>query len=47
MGNLAKSLNDQGKHTAAEQMKRELLDLQRRVPGPEHLDTLATLRDLI
>jgi hypothetical protein len=27
-------------------MQRELLDLRRRVLGPEHPDTLATLRDL-
>ena len=46
MGNLATSLRDQGKHAEAEQMFRELLDLQRRVLGPEHPDTLATVSDL-
>jgi hypothetical protein len=46
MGNLANSRWSQGKHTQAEQMQRELLDVRSRVLGPEHPDTLATLRDL-
>jgi hypothetical protein len=44
--NLANSLRDQRKHAEAEQMFRELLDVQRRVLGPEHPDTLATLSEL-
>ncbi len=46
MGNLAVSLDGQGKQAEAEQSFRELLDLQRRVLGPEHPDTLATLSKL-
>jgi hypothetical protein len=46
MGNLANSRWSQGKHAEAEQEFRELLDVRRRVLGPEHPDTLATLRDL-
>ena len=46
MSNLATSLRDQGKHAEAEQMRSELLDVRRRVLGPEHPDTLATVRNL-
>ncbi len=45
-GNLALYLFDQGKHAEAEQMQRELLDVQRRVLGPEHPDTLITMGHL-
>jgi hypothetical protein len=46
MGDLAASLHGKGKHAEAEQMQRELLDLQRRVLGPEHPNTLATMNNL-
>ena len=46
MNNLANSLHGQGKHAEAEQMYREVLDVQHRVLGPEHPDTLATVRNL-
>ena len=45
-GNLAISLNQQGKHAEAEQMQREVLAAQTRVLGPEHDDTLTTADDL-
>jgi tetratricopeptide (TPR) repeat protein len=45
MNNLALSLSDQGKHAEAEQMQRELLDVERRVLGPEHPRTLATMNN--
>jgi hypothetical protein len=46
MGNLARSIGGQGKHAEAEQMQRELLDVKRRVLGPEHPGTLATMGNL-
>ncbi len=46
MSNLASSLTGRGKYAEAEQMQRELLDVQRRVLGPEHPRTLATMSNL-
>jgi hypothetical protein len=46
MSNLATSLHGQRKHAEAVQMLRELLDVRRRVLGPEHPSTLATVSDL-
>ena len=43
---LACSLHGQGKHAEAVQMQRELLDVQRRVLGPEHPHTLTTMSNL-
>ena len=43
---LANSLGDQGKHAEAEQMERELIDVRRRVLGPEHPKTLNTMNNL-
>jgi tetratricopeptide (TPR) repeat protein len=43
MHNLACSLRGQGKYAEAEQILREVLDVQRRVLGPEHPDTLHTM----
>ena len=44
--NLANSLFGQGKHAEAEQMFREVLDVQRRVLGPGHPHTLASVSNL-
>ena len=41
MNNLASSLHGQGKRAEAEAMFREVLDVRRRVLGPEHPHTLA------
>ena len=46
MDNLASSLGGQGKHEEAEQMERVLLDVRRRVLGPEDPGTLATMNNL-
>jgi hypothetical protein len=46
MGNLGCSLHGQGKRAEAEQMQREVLDMQRRVLGPEHPDALITTSNL-
>jgi hypothetical protein len=46
MCNLANSLRGQGKYAEAEQMEREVLDVQRRVLGPEHPFTLVTMDNL-
>ena len=46
MNNLAFSLDFLGKHAEAEQMQREVLDVQRRVLGPEHPFTLVTMDNL-
>jgi hypothetical protein len=43
MGNLANALHGQGKHVEAEQMLCDVVDVQRRVLGPEHPSTLHTL----
>ena len=43
---LAVSLRGQGKYAEAERMQRELLDVRRRVLGPEHPGALATVRNL-
>ena len=43
---LANSLHGQGQHATAEQMEREVLDMQRRVLGPEHPHTLKTMSNL-
>ena len=43
---LARSLCGQGKYAEAEQMLRELLDVMRRVLGPEHPGTLTTMDEL-
>ena len=44
--NLANALRCQGKYAEAAQMQHELLDMRRRVPGPEHPITLGTISDL-
>ena len=44
--NLAFSLISQGKNAEAEQMGRELLDVERRVLGPEHPTTLTVMGNL-
>jgi hypothetical protein len=44
--NLAASLIGQGKHAEAMQMLAKLLDVHRRVLGPEHPDTLTTMGNL-
>jgi len=36
----------QGKYTEAEQMHRQTLNLQEKVLGPEHPDTLLSMRGL-
>ena len=46
-GNLASSLNYQDKHAEAETMHREVLEVQRRVLGPEHPDTMDTAKNLV
>jgi hypothetical protein len=46
MGKLASSLSSQGKHAEAEQMLAELIDVERRVLGPEHPITLGTMGNL-
>ena len=46
MGDLAASLHGKGKHAEAEQMQRELLEVKRRVLGPEHPDTMDTMANL-
>jgi hypothetical protein len=45
-GNLASSLDDQGKHAEAETMHHEVLEVKRRVLGPEHPSTLMTAGNL-
>ena len=44
--NLADALGRQGKFAEAERMQQEVLDLRRRVLGPEHPNTLATVNNL-
>jgi hypothetical protein len=44
--NLASSLRGQGKYAEAEQMEREILDVRRRVLGPEHPHTLKKMSNL-
>jgi len=46
MHNLAFVLSLEGRYAEAEKLDREALDLRRRVLGPEHPATLATMRDL-
>jgi hypothetical protein len=46
MSNLGCSLGGQGKYAEAETMTREVLDVQRRVLGPEHPGTLTTMSNL-
>ena len=46
MHNLAIVLREQGQWQEAEQMYREALEVQRRVLGLEHLDTLASMHSL-
>jgi hypothetical protein len=43
---LTEWLHAQGKHAAAEQIEREILSVQRRVLGEEHLETLTTSGNL-
>jgi len=45
-GNLALSLNRQGKYDEAEKMQREVLALRNRVLGAEHRDTLTAAGNL-
>ena len=44
--NLAQSISQQGKHTDAERILREVLGVVRRVLGEEHPDTLLTAGNL-
>jgi eukaryotic-like serine/threonine-protein kinase len=46
MNNLAITLNDENRHSEAEKIYREALDVERRVLGPEHPDTLGTMNNL-
>ena len=43
---LADSLCEQGKYAKAEQMQREVLEVKKRVLGPEHARTLTTAGNL-
>lgn len=43
---LASTLNSEGRHTEAEKILRAALDIQRRVLGPEHQETLGTAGNL-
>ena len=44
--NLANALDAQGQHAEAAAMYRETLEVQKRVLGQEHPDTLSTARTL-
>ena len=45
-GSLASSLFHQGKHAEAEEMRREVLAVRKRVLGAEHPSTLQTAHNL-
>ncbi len=46
MGNLAELLQIEGKNAEAEKLVRQTLEIERRALGPEHTDTLVTLKSL-
>jgi hypothetical protein len=46
MNRLSGALREQGHYPEAEKLERETLDIQRRVLGPEHPDTLASITQL-
>jgi tetratricopeptide (TPR) repeat protein len=46
MNNLAADLADQGRFAEAEKTQREMLEIERRVLGPEHPETLASTGNL-
>ncbi|KAI4869843.1 Tetratricopeptide repeat-domain-containing protein [Hypoxylon rubiginosum] len=46
MDNLANTLYKQGKYNEAERIYCQVLELRRRVPGEEHLSTIATMDNL-
>ena len=46
MGLLGWILTEQGRYAEAEKLQRETLDIRRRVLGPEHPDTLASVHNL-
>ena len=46
MGNLGADLWNQGRYAEAEQEYRQLLDLDRRVLGPDHPGTLTAMSNL-
>jgi Tetratricopeptide repeat len=43
MGTLAGVLANEGRYPEAEKLQRETLEIRRRVLGPEHPDTLASM----
>ena len=43
---MANVLDDEGHYAEAEKLDRETLDIQRRVLGPEHPDTLMSMNNL-
>src|ERR1035438_8552798 len=46
MNCLATALDDEGRYAEAEKLYRETLDIQRRVLGTEHPDTLRSMNNL-
>src|ERR1022692_1185463 len=46
MNNMAIVLNHQRRFTEAEKLHRETLDIQRRILGPEHPDTLMSMNNV-
>jgi len=46
MNNLASTLRAQGDHTGARALLEQVLDIQRRVLGPEHPNTLTSMNNL-
>jgi hypothetical protein len=46
MNNLATVLEREGYYAEAERLHRQTLDIRRRVLGPEHPDTLASVHNL-
>ena len=46
MGNLAGELRHEGRYAEAEKLQRETLDMQHRVFGPKHPDTVISIYNL-